>query len=185
MATVAVQHTLNILKIPARRSLIKFEALGELSCQLHIYNLQRLPISSNFPPPKLTLSSTQLLFRELYIHITHLRFKHCTYILSQCLRLSRHHLWRAARSSQRRKTCVLARAGRYPSLIPRTPVQNPNTFFAPVIHASVGSAMGTIEIPLLLQGKVPPAGDKENLGTRNYSKPAGVVIVGAVYGDDG
>lgn len=41
-----------------------------------------------------------------------------------------------------------------------------------------------IELPLLLQGAVPPPRDTPNLGTQNYTKVAGAVIAGAAYNDD-
>jgi hypothetical protein len=53
-----------------------------------------------------------------------------------------------------------------------------------VIHAILGSTLGASEIPLILQGKTPPPGEKPNLGTQNYSRPARAVFEGAAYDDE-
>jgi hypothetical protein len=48
------------------------------------------------------------------------------------------------------------------------------------IHVILTPVDGVSEIPSLLEGKTTPAGDTENLGTRNYSKIPAAVITGAV-----
>lgn len=78
---------------------------------------------------------------------------------------------------------------------PPTPAKSYQSFFpssinvylsfpqSTVIHNVTSSASGVIEIPFVLKGQAPPAGDEPNRGTQNYSKPAVAIFTGAVYGD--
>ncbi|RFU26974.1 hypothetical protein B7463_g9358, partial [Scytalidium lignicola] len=52
-----------------------------------------------------------------------------------------------------------------------------------IIHNVTSNASGAVEIPFVLQGQAPPAGETPNRGTQNYSKPAVAVFTGALYGD--
>ena len=40
---------------------------------------------------------------------------------------------------------------------------------------------GVSDIPLLLEGKIPPATDPENIGSRDYSKTPVAVVTGRMY----
>ena len=53
-----------------------------------------------------------------------------------------------------------------------------------MIHAIFSSTLEATEIPLILQGKTPPPGEKPNLGTQNYARPARAVFAGAAYDDE-
>jgi hypothetical protein len=53
-----------------------------------------------------------------------------------------------------------------------------------VIHALFGAETAVKELPLLLQGQVPPPSETEQYGTRNYSKVAGAIIAGIAYDDE-
>jgi len=53
-----------------------------------------------------------------------------------------------------------------------------------MIHAIFGTETAVKELPLLLQGQVPPPGKREQYGTCNYSKVAGAVIAGTAYDDE-
>jgi len=52
-----------------------------------------------------------------------------------------------------------------------------------VIHFIVSPSVGASEIPVLLQGGAPSPTDPENIGTKNYSKPPVVIILGGGYDD--
>ncbi|KAL8736648.1 MAG: hypothetical protein Q9166_000014 [cf. Caloplaca sp. 2 TL-2023] len=51
------------------------------------------------------------------------------------------------------------------------------------IHLILSPAAGKTQIPVLLQGKVPPSDDADNLGTKNYSKTPAAVLLGGGYED--
>ena len=48
----------------------------------------------------------------------------------------------------------------------------------------LSSAAGIAEIPILLEGGTPPAGETDNVGTKNYSKKALAIVTGAGYEDE-
>jgi hypothetical protein len=45
----------------------------------------------------------------------------------------------------------------------------------------LGEEAGASEIPMILDGKVPPATDPPNIGSRDYSKPPVAVVAGRGY----
>jgi hypothetical protein len=53
--------------------------------------------------------------------------------------------------------------------------------YLPVIHMILTDEAGTTEIPMILDGKAPPATDPPNIGSRDYSKQPVAVLAGRGY----
>ena len=63
-----------------------------------------------------------------------------------------------------------------------TPICSSN-LLTPVIHVILSPRAGVSEIQALLKGESPTISDSEQLGSKNYSKPAIAVVTGAGYDD--
>ena len=49
-----------------------------------------------------------------------------------------------------------------------------------VIHIILTPAAGIADLPFLMDGKAPPPGETENLGSRNYELKARALVTGGV-----